>query len=125
MRPAAALVPIDEYEALEETAEILSDQADQATLAAIEVGLAFPVARVPGPAWRLLVRLIAEMVGQLDLHRPLDQSLGQLVKQPALTKDLLFGPGAGEQLVDELVRQLLAHLVRQPLKDPRRGRRLA
>jgi len=35
-RPAAALVPIDEYEALEETAEIISD-AD--TLAAIESGL--------------------------------------------------------------------------------------
>jgi antitoxin YefM len=36
-RPAAALVPIDEYQALEETAEILSDQP---TLAAIEAGLA-------------------------------------------------------------------------------------
>lgn len=36
-KPAAALVPIDEYEALEETAEILSDSA---TLAAIEAGLA-------------------------------------------------------------------------------------
>jgi antitoxin YefM len=36
-RPAAALVPIDEYEALEETAEILSDPA---ALAAIEAGLA-------------------------------------------------------------------------------------
>lgn len=35
-RPAAALVPIDEYEALEETAEILSDSA---TLTAIEAGL--------------------------------------------------------------------------------------
>ena len=35
-KPAAALVPIDEYEALEETAEILSDSA---TLAAIETGL--------------------------------------------------------------------------------------
>jgi prevent-host-death family protein len=35
-RPAAALVPIDEYEALEETAEILSDAA---TLDAIQVGL--------------------------------------------------------------------------------------
>jgi prevent-host-death family protein len=35
-RPAAALVPIDEYAALEETAEILSD-AD--ALAAIETGL--------------------------------------------------------------------------------------
>ncbi len=36
-KPAAALVPIDEYEALEESAEILSDSA---TLAAIEAGLA-------------------------------------------------------------------------------------
>jgi prevent-host-death family protein len=36
-KPAAALVPIDEYEALEETAEILSDPP---TLAAIEAGLA-------------------------------------------------------------------------------------
>lgn len=36
-KPAAALVPIDEYEALEETAEILSDSA---TLSEIEAGLA-------------------------------------------------------------------------------------
>jgi antitoxin YefM len=36
-KPAAALVPIDEYEALEETAEILSDRD---ALAAIEAGLA-------------------------------------------------------------------------------------
>jgi antitoxin YefM len=36
-RPAAALVPIDEYEGLEETAEILSDGD---ALAAIETGLA-------------------------------------------------------------------------------------
>ena len=35
-RPAAVLVPFDEYEALEETAEILSDPA---TLAALEAGL--------------------------------------------------------------------------------------
>jgi antitoxin YefM len=35
-RPAAALVPIDEYEALEETAEILSDPA---TLVSVEAGL--------------------------------------------------------------------------------------
>lgn len=35
-RPAAALVPIDEYQALEETAEILSDTA---TLDALEAGL--------------------------------------------------------------------------------------
>ncbi|HET7416487.1 MAG TPA: type II toxin-antitoxin system Phd/YefM family antitoxin [Solirubrobacterales bacterium] len=35
--PAAALIPIDEYEALEETAEILSDQA---ALSALGEGLA-------------------------------------------------------------------------------------
>jgi prevent-host-death family protein len=35
-KPAAALVPIDEYDALEETAEI---QSDSETLAAIEAGL--------------------------------------------------------------------------------------
>jgi antitoxin YefM len=33
-RPAAALVPIDEYEALEETAEILSDEDALATIEA-------------------------------------------------------------------------------------------
>ncbi|HEY4824500.1 MAG TPA: type II toxin-antitoxin system Phd/YefM family antitoxin [Solirubrobacteraceae bacterium] len=36
-KPAAALVPIDEYDALEETAEIMSDSE---TLAAIDAGLA-------------------------------------------------------------------------------------
>jgi prevent-host-death family protein len=36
-RPAAALVPIDEYQALEETAEILSDPD---ALSALEAGLA-------------------------------------------------------------------------------------
>ncbi|MGH2951953.1 MAG: type II toxin-antitoxin system Phd/YefM family antitoxin [Solirubrobacterales bacterium] len=36
-RPAAALVPVDEYEALEETAEILSDPD---ALGALEAGLA-------------------------------------------------------------------------------------
>ena len=35
-RPAAVLIPVDEYQALEETAEILSDAA---TLAAIDEGL--------------------------------------------------------------------------------------
>jgi antitoxin YefM len=35
--PAAALIPIDEYEALEETAEVLSDPA---ALSALEEGLA-------------------------------------------------------------------------------------
>jgi prevent-host-death family protein len=35
--PAAAMIPIDEYEALEETAEVLSDND---ALAALEAGLA-------------------------------------------------------------------------------------
>ncbi len=36
-RPAAVLIPVDEYEALEETAEILSDSD---ALAALEAGVA-------------------------------------------------------------------------------------
>lgn len=35
-RPAAVVIPVDEYEALEDTAEILSDRS---TLAAVEEGL--------------------------------------------------------------------------------------
>ncbi len=35
-KPAAVLIPVDEYQALEETAEILSDRE---TLAAVEEGL--------------------------------------------------------------------------------------
>jgi hypothetical protein len=69
--------------------------------------------------------LIAQVVGQLDLHRPLHQPLGQLRKQPAGPDDLLFRSRSRKQLVDELVGQLLAHLIRQALKDPSRGRRLA
>ena len=42
---------------------------------------------------------------------------------PAGPHDLLLGPRSGEQLIDQLVRQLLAHPVRQPLTDPKRGRR--
>jgi hypothetical protein len=43
----------------------------------------------------LLMRLVPEMVGQLDLERPLDQSLRQLPEHPARTEDLLLGPRAG------------------------------
>ncbi len=55
-KPAAVLVPIDEYEALEETAEILSDSE---TLAAIDAGLA-ELAR-------------GETVTLADLHAELDE----------------------------------------------------
>ena len=49
------------------------------------------------------MRLVAEMVGQLDLHRPLQQTLGQIGEQPAGPRDLLLRARAGEQLVDHLV----------------------
>lgn len=55
-KPAAVLVPIDEYEALEETAEILSDAG---TLAAIDAGLA-ELARADGVTLDDLRRDLAE-----------------------------------------------------------------
>ena len=48
-RPAAVLVPVDEYEALDETAEILSDAE---TMAAIDEGGARSGARRDGDARR-------------------------------------------------------------------------
>jgi len=62
-----------------------------------------PVPSVPGPAGRFLVRFVAEVVGQLDLHRPLHQALGQLGEQPAGPGDLLLRRGAGEQLINHLI----------------------
>jgi prevent-host-death family protein len=58
-KPAAALVPIDEYDALEETAEILSDSE---TLAAIEAGLT-EIARGD-------VVTLADLRAELDEQRP-------------------------------------------------------
>jgi antitoxin YefM len=57
-KPAAVLVPIDEYDALEETAEILSDSE---TLAAIETGLA--------ELSRGEVVTLADLRAELDAHR--------------------------------------------------------
>ena len=62
-----------------------------------------PLRWVPGATGRLQMRLIADMVGQLDLHRPLHQPLGQLRQQPARPGDLLLGARAGQQLVDHLI----------------------
>jgi len=73
-----------------------------------------PVPVVPSAAGRLSMRLIAQAVGQLDLHRPLDHPLGQLRQQPALTGDLLASPGAGHELVDQLVRQQLLDAISEP-----------
>src|SRR5205807_10338624 len=58
------------------------------------------VALIGSPTRRLAMRLIAEVLGQLNLHRPLDQPLGQLSEHAAGPGDLLLGRGAGEQLVD-------------------------
>jgi hypothetical protein len=49
--------------------------------------------------------------------------VGQLRQKAAGPHDLPLGASPGQQLVHELVRQLAAYLVRQPLKDLRWGRR--
>ena len=59
------------------------------------------------------MRLVAEVLGQLRLHRPLHQPLGQLREHTARPDDLLLGPGAGEQLVDHLVGEAIADRVRE------------
>jgi hypothetical protein len=69
------------------------------------------------------VRLVAEVVGQLDLERSLNQPLGQLAEHAARPEDLLLGLRPGQQLVNDLVRELAADVIRHALKDPRRGRR--
>jgi hypothetical protein len=61
------------------------------------------------------MRLVAQVLGQLDLQRPLHQPPGQLAQQPARPDDLLLAAGALKQLVDQLVREPLAGLGRQPL----------
>ena len=50
------------------------------------------------------MRLIANMVGQLNLHRALHQPLGQLRQNPARARDLLLAARAGQQLVKQLIR---------------------
>ena len=70
------------------------------------------VAGVARAAGRLGVRLIAEVVGQLDLHRALHQPLGEIGQQAAGPSDLLLGRSARQQLVDHLVRDPLA--IRSP-----------
>ena len=82
-----------------------------------------PVPRVPCPASRLLVRLEPEVVGQLDLQRPLHQPLGQLREQPAAAGDLLLRPSPSKQLVDHLVRQKRLHVLGELRPQRRRARR--
>ncbi len=77
-----------------------------------------PIASVARAAGRLEMRLIPQMVSELDLHRSLDQPLRQLRKQPTRPHDLLLPVGTGEQLVHHLVRKQLPELSRQ-LAHPR------
>src|SRR5207253_5384306 len=58
------------------------------------------VAGVAAAAGRLAVRLVAEMLGQLRRHRPLDQPLRQLREYAAGPDDLLLGASARERLID-------------------------
>ncbi len=79
------------------------------------------VTRVVGPAGRLLVRLVAEMLGQLRRHRPLDQPLRQLREHPTGPDDLLLAARASEQLVDHLVGKTVTNLTRRPLLEQARS----
>jgi hypothetical protein len=63
------------------------------------------------------------MVGQLDFHRALDEALRQTREQAAGPNDLLLAARPGQQLVDQLVREPLANVGRQPVDGARRWRR--
>ena len=78
-----------------------------------------PVPGVPRPARRFLMGLIAKVVGQLDLHRPLHQPLRELAQQPTGPGDLLLRASARKQLVDQLIRQKRLDLLGE--LRPRRG----
>src|SRR5437588_9573999 len=71
------------------------------------------VAGVPRAARRLLMRLVAEMLGQLRRHRPLNQPAGEIRQQPSGPDDLLLRPRPSEQLVDQLVTEALTNLRRE------------
>ena len=66
--------------------------------------------------------LIANVIGQLDLQRALHQPLSQLRQHATRPDDLLLGPRAGQQLINDLVGQLPADLVGHLTQDLRRGR---
>ena len=70
-------------------------------------------------------RLVAEVVGQLDLHRPLHQPLRQLAEQPARPDDLLLVRAPASSSSINLVRQLIARRpdTRAFAGDSRRGAR--
>ena len=75
------------------------------------------VARVPRATGRRLTGLIAQMLGQLGLQRPVQQPARQLPQQPVRARDLLRRPRAREQRVEQLVADLQRLLI-----EPRTAR---
>jgi hypothetical protein len=71
------------------------------------------VAGVAGAAGRLLVRLIAKVLGQLGRHRPLHEPAREVGQKTAGPDDLLLRAGVREQLVDQLVGQAVTDLGRE------------
>ena len=84
-----------------------------------------PIPRIAGPTRRRLAVLIAEVLGQLGIHRALDQPTRQIGQQAAGPDDLLLAARPGEQLVDQLIAEPLADLLGQPLDRGARGARAA
>jgi hypothetical protein len=64
------------------------------------------------------------MVGQLGVHRPLDQPPRQIGQQSPGPDDLLLAAGTREQLVDELIAEPIPDLRRQ-ITHPGRSIKLA
>src|SRR5207248_6925146 len=77
------------------------------------------VAGVAGTAGRLLMRLIAKVLGQLGRHRPLHEPAREGGQKTAGPDDLLLRPRAGEQFVDQLVGQPVTLDQRGPLRRAR------
>ena len=58
---------------------------------------------------------MAQVVGQLGVHRPLHQRLGQLLEQPLLADQVLRTLVPCQQLVDQLFIQF--HLVPSSIEE--------
>ena len=91
-----------------------------------------PVPGVPRATGRRLTGLIAQMLGQLGLERPVQQPARELPQQPVRARDLLSRPRARKQRVQQLVADLQRLLIesgtaRQPRKhlSPLGGSRVA
>ena len=66
------------------------------------------------PALRIML-LVAQVVGQLGVHRPLHQRLGQLLEKPLLADQVRRTLVPGKQFVDKLFIQF--HLFPSSIKE--------